>query len=284
MNLPNAMKPQNPGLQRGPAAGNAAACAVPSRSRYKLGFTPYRSRVYVLPSFNSVTSTYTITRGTEVQFFSAAIGDDMAPCGAPGVLATYADSMLETRNKTRANQRVLIKGISIQAQPRTPIALAKAAWADCAVFLSLNAGQDRIFLGTLADLPGASSLYGSERDTTKIPALPGGEIIDGVISNGLPGVANYGSTGDGILWRPESDAKGDTSLSIILSFQRDVAISADTARTAIAPDATTGFQGVTAFAPPAVGSVVSGQVSGQIYLDLSCRLFGIVDGPRSTVI
>lgn len=270
------------GLRPAPAPGGN--CATPGRSRYKLGFTPYRSRAFFLPTYDSAAGTYTIARGAEIGFFSAAIGDDMAPVGAPGVLATYADTMLETRNKTRANQRVLIKGISIQAQPKSQIALAKAAWADLAVFLSLNAGQDRIFLGTLADLPGASSLYGSAVDGTQVPALPGGEILDGFFSNGLPGIANYGSTGDGVLWRPESDSKGDTSLSIIVQAQRTIVLTASTVRTAIAPASASGFQGVTAFAQPAPGAVSNGAITGSVLLDLSCRLFGVVDGPRSTVI
>jgi hypothetical protein len=259
-----------------PGARGPSRPAVPPQ-RYKLGFTPYRARGFFLPTLSGAGPfAYLIKAGTAIELFSCAVGDDMALCGARGVQATYADSMLQTRNKTKANQRVVIRGIAIQANPRTHIALARAAWAELSVFLSLNGGENKIYLGQLADLPGGSSLYGADVDTTRLPALPGQEPLRGFISNGLPGVQNHGAMGDGVIWRPDSDKQGDTSLAIIVEAQRDITITA--------PADVAGGAGVQAYTHPEPGSVSGGAVVGEVLLDLSCRLFGVVDGPRSTVI
>lgn len=236
---------------------------------------PYYSRV----RFNAARTgeapgpyTYTIASGSEAVAFGYGIGGDMSIAGFPaGTLATYADTNIQERGKTIEAQDVLIKGLAIMLGQRSDARLAAALANSVSVKTSLAGGQTNAFMGIIEFWPGSGGFYGAGNDLTVGEGLNGERRYKPFVSNGFPGVDNYGPFPPQFVWQHSGQV--DSQLNVVFRAERDIVLSAS--------DVT----GDNAFDSVATGTAdFTAPSDGALFVDLMVRLHNEILSPRSNYI
>lgn len=231
---------------------------------------PYYSKwrfVTALTGGGGAASTYTIAAGTELRAFGYGIGGDMGPAGRTGVLATFADTNLQSGGRTIGGQQVHCKGLAITLLSTTFSAeLLALLWPETSVRLSLNGGETNILLGLPHMYPGAGGISGQQTSNISAQPIPGGRPAYNFAQNGLPGIYNCGKLPEGFVWRQEGCS--DSNLNVLLRNERAVVFVTQLADEAAAA-------GIRGFANPAAAAVF---VEGMV------QLVGTVTSKRSAVL
>ena len=192
-------------------------------------------------------STYTIAAGTELQFFGYGRGQDMTPAGRAGVVATPADTNLQSAGETIGGQRVHLKGLQIELMSSTFAAeMAALLFPEASVRLSLDGGSTNLDLGLMHMWPSAGGLHGAMQSNIGAQPLGGGRPIVWFPSNGIPGVLNYGRMPEGLTWMEKG--KPDSNLRVLIRAERAVAFTTQLADEAAAA-------GVRGYTNPAAAAV-----------------------------
>jgi hypothetical protein len=226
-----------------------------SQPYYSRGrFTPVRS--------GAGPFVWTIPSGTQVTLFSYAVSADMGPAGRSTVTASYADTNIQTAGQTIGGQVLEIKRLSLQLNPNSEPALAKLAWPEITVRLSLDGGLNGINLGTPAMLPGGGGLYGQATSLTAPQPLGGGRPELGVLSNGWPVESNMCPVPEGIFWQGTGR---DSNLAVIVKVERDIVLTGQLADEVAAA-------GIRGYNNPAAQALQA--ASAPVFLDFMVMLKG----------
>jgi len=211
---------------------------------------PYYSQVRfatALTGGGAAVAVYTIAAGTELQAYGYGRGQDMAPAGRAGVIATPADTNLQTAGETIGGQRVHLKGLQIELMSNSFAPEVTALlFPEVSVRLSLDGGSTNLDLGLMHFWPSAGGLHGAQQSNVGAQAIPGGRPTWFYQSNGIPGVLNYGRMPEGLVWMEKG--KPDSNLRVLLRAERAVAFTTQLADEAAAA-------GIRGFANPAAAAV-----------------------------
>jgi hypothetical protein len=205
--------------------------------------------------------------------FQYAIGGDMQVAGfTAGTSAQPCDTNLLRSGETLDNADVWIWGLAAELCSNSEPLLAAQIWRQSIVELSTN-GTTSIRLGTLAMFPGSGGLYGFGRSFIAEPQLAQAGAVDGGDGASVSFTANGNPMGGNFLRFPQpfkwtGVGKGnDSSLSIIVTPNRQIAVTCAVARAAAA--------GIQAYTPPAAVDDLG------TFVDIRFRLIAVAVGPRS---
>jgi len=256
---------------------------------------PYYSTVkFVAPAAvdpAGAATTYDLARGTIIEAFSYAVGDNKIPAGyttGDGV-ATKADTNITTRFQTIGGQNVIIHGIALQWCPaalhlddgdalphrvRQPDAAFLAALNEAvSVELTLNADENTFRMGTIGMLPGAGGLMGGSDDIVGDTSLAGNQRSIQYPTNGWPVRSNYFAMPEGLIWRNQSNA--DSQLKVKFEVTRAIRLF-----TGGSPEHN--IQNVAFDNTPATASTGTGKnFPTEVVAELKVILVGSVLGPRT---
>lgn len=195
---------------------------------------PYYSQVRIRTNARApaapAAGTYTLPTGAAQRAFGYAVGEDMAPAGAAGFIATAAQTNLTVRGHTISGQSLYVTGIGLlplgwrltPANRPTDARLLDAIAGHVAVTLSVNGDENSYRLGTLEMLPAGRGLQGGRVDTAGVQPIAGGRPTYEWAQNGWPVMSNTFPVPEGIVWSPQGQA--DSQLNVIFTATQDVIV------------------------------------------------------------
>lgn len=239
---------------------------------------PYYSRVRF--QFNATaaggppaTNTYALPAGYVVKAFNYAQGQNLSGAGFLAGNASAIDTNLIKQSETIGGETVKIYGISFLLDADSDAELTRLVFSNVSVRLGLNGDQNVYNFGPLSMMPGGGGLHGVGRADAVEPPLLERFATVGVLSNGLPGTANYFRLPTPIIWRPPGST--DASLVITCVADRGITITS-TNRVAVAGAAgTTGATGYTGPIASGTNSVLGTYTGGWF------RLHSVTKAARS---
>lgn len=228
---------------------------------------PYWSRgrfnVALASGGGSSPSVYTMAP-QEIVLFGYGKGFDMGQAGRPGVLATLADTNIQSPGETIGGQYFFIQDIGIQLNSNSEPEFAKAAQPEISVRISLDGGMNTFNAGTLTQMPGGGGLTGIGMSAIDAQPIPGGRPLTGAMANGWPVNKNKATYPSGLIWKPKGQP--DSNMQIILRVERAVTITTQLGNEAGA----TGIRGYTNPDPTA------------LFIDVTCTIDGSVQQKRGS--
>jgi hypothetical protein len=214
----------------------------------------YFSRIRVSATSGGAGAVYSVPAGNEFIGFGYARGGDMGPAGAPGVIATYADTNIQTPSQTIAGEILEVDGIGMILLGQSDAALAKQLDQNLSVKIRMNGNTDYP-LGIPSMIPGPGGLFGVS-DAQSVASNLGDQagIQIGSLNNGIPYAMNYFALPEPMVWA--NAGKQDSTLNVIVKTERTTTtlLSYTSAnRAAVAGGATT--QGTAAYTAPLFAAV-----------------------------
>ena len=168
-------KPQSRALQ-----------AYLSGNPFNSKWNAYYSRIRIAATSGTSATGYTTTAGTEFLGFGYSRGADMGPAGNAGVIATYADTNIQTPSQTVAGEAIEIDGVGMIVLGQSDANLLKNIDQNTSVKIRMNGATD-FPMGIPSMLPGPGGLFGvSEAQSVASPQEAQVAIQIGMMTNGIP--------------------------------------------------------------------------------------------------
>lgn len=215
----------------------------------------YYSRVRISCTSGGVAGApYVVAAGPEIFGFGYYRGGDMAAGGAPGTVATYADTNIQTASQTVSGEAIEIDGVGLILLTSSDANLAKALDPNVSVRIRLNGNTDYP-MGVPCMLPGPGGLYGSSEAQSVFPdqqSQVGRQI--GAMSNGIPQPSSFFPLPEPMIWA--SAGHEDSTLNVVLKIERTTTTIAQyggAARVAVPGSGTT--PGTAVYTPPLFAAI-----------------------------